>query len=433
VKYNCYCRFVLPDYEKLAFFDVEKHPDLDKQGLFWTGWEDGELLRLKADTEEGAALIDKKKPTVILIHGVVNGSYPHGDTGFWVDKSWAQGDDFLDGYDGASVNLCRLWQDLGYNVGYFNYSRFADEGGGGSQVEDIMAVATAAYPIECKIWGTDGVNGTQYRKPDGSYSEKDALNFSITETFAGEYMRAVKLLPDFEGEEVQFIGHSMGGLLANTSAYLLGELADAGRIDKKFLPGRLTLLDSYLGSSGIATQISRNPGSFVKENGKGMTVGWTGKEFPLNENEERDSLISMYNNLKKLDERGVAIEYYYNSRKAVSIVGVTGKWLFERMGEFAACAEILPGFLGGDLMTKSHEMILTWYLVSRMGAPAVTDEWNEETGEYSPAINASTPSAVVKSLKGVRFLHFGGTDTLNPDDDFFIVMLDKKGDDGWRF
>ena len=115
------------DYANEVYLDYENNPELETQGLFWTKWDDvnKKIVYVKADTAEGAALVDPSKPTIINAHGIKIRESSARDS-YEVKLDIAKGSDF--GYDTEKVNTLRIWLDQGYNVAVFSWEKFADDG-----------------------------------------------------------------------------------------------------------------------------------------------------------------------------------------------------------------------------------------------------------------------------------------------------------------
>ncbi|MDR2266137.1 MAG: hypothetical protein LBE09_00935, partial [Christensenellaceae bacterium] len=174
------------NYAEEVKFDVEKFPELIDQGLFWTSWDDEkfEFARVAADSKEGAALVDPSKPTVIFVHGMTNVGHLYSDSfemhtiGEYVASEF--------GIDKPTVPFVKLWIEAGWNVGIFDYAKFASE-------------FIFYHLIEGKIWGTDSKSGTRFRYYNGEASVTDVSEYALAEHFVAEYSRAMKLLPDSFG------------------------------------------------------------------------------------------------------------------------------------------------------------------------------------------------------------------------------------------
>ena len=148
--------FEYVDYAEEVKFDYDKHPLLLDQGFFWCKYDEAqnEVIKVDADSEEGAALVDPNKPTIINIHGMTD-SGGHSEEMYW----WPSRNGTLDqvGYE-TPIQMLQFWLDRGYNVGMYSYNRFAAESG-------------AFFNIEEKMWTTEGSVGIRYATPEDTYVE----------------------------------------------------------------------------------------------------------------------------------------------------------------------------------------------------------------------------------------------------------------------
>ena len=95
--------------------------------------------------------------------------------------------------------------------------------------------------------------------------------------------------------EIRFVCDSMGGVTTVSSVTLLTAMAEAGEIDKAYLPDRLALIDPYVGIYGDQT----------------LKIAWSGKSI---EN-FRESYLLGIQYYKKIS--GGVVEFYVNSEVGV--------------------------------------------------------------------------------------------------------------------
>lgn len=364
------------DYANEVYLDYENNPELETQGLFWTKWDDvnKKIVYVKADTAEGAALVDPSKPTIINAHGIKIRESSARDS-YEVKLDIAKGSDF--GYDTEKVNTLRIWLDQGYNVAVFSWEKFADDG--------IMQ-------IETKVWAKGGT----YKTSSGGQSEYK-IDFSISELFVAEYIRAVNLLPsDFGKEEIRFAGHSMGGVLVTSSMFLLTELVSEKQIKYSQIPKRLTYLDSYLGGTpGLS------PTDFV--------ISWSGKNS-INSN-SADTFVECFNELKR---RGMAMEFYRADNSFVD-----GSLIVNRVLTSCVVQTILINYPGyGSNSINAHPVIRDWYMCSILFDPPV--DASSTSVEGAKAASASCSIDEINQLAGVAFMYSKGTETLKSSDDTYV-------------
>lgn len=393
------------DYAKEVYFDVETYPDMADMGLFWTAWDaDRDQIALfDADSETGAALVDPHKPTIIFIHGMRSDGY-YTQEEFYLNSNIADPNQF--GLDSSGVPLALVWQNAGWNVGYFHYSRFATE---------------APQKIESKIWATDGEPNVRYARSDGSFQE-NPTEYCIAEHFAAEYLRAINMLPDSMGtKEIRLAAHSMGGELTTAGLFLLTVLSDEGQLDAGKLPNRFAMLDPY-----FSTCILDNEGNeFFVMGPTDITLSWSGKLLPYNR--VGPTLIDC---LKVINSKGIAVEYY--TFDLSTLVAAMPYTLIEMLKEQCVYVTIQPDY---DQMNEAyskladgHNGVRDWYLCSIYTQP-VSDV---TTGGV--AASAATPTETIKSLRSTTYVMNAGSGTVIASDDTFCrtvtVMYKLNGGKG---
>jgi|AGTN01.2.fsa_nt_gi hypothetical protein len=382
------------DYAKEVFFDTDRYPDLAEEGLFWTKWngETGKVDLTPADSAEGAALVDTSRPTIILVHGMLADGY-YSQEQFYLNSDIARPEEF--NLETDDVPLAYLWMRAGWNVGYFQYNRFAAE-------------SMFYYLIEGKIWSTEGGVGMRYRRTDNTTVD-NCSPYVLAEHFAAEYIRAMNYLPDTMGDmEIRIAAHSMGGMLSAAGMFLLTELADAGQLDPKKLPDRYAMLDPFFG-----VNLDDNGEGYMGMTG--LVTRWSGK--PL----YRDNTgFAMLECLKDIVANGTAVEYYTSDDSFLRAALSPGMTAI--LKTLVAYEVVYPDYSGySDKYTitmNGHNGIRDWYLCSIFSPPVL-----DVTSGYDPykyALSASTPTDAVGKLAGASFHIEEGAQTVNAGDDKFI-------------
>ena len=383
------------DYANEVFYDEEEHPALKDQGLFWVKWdyENGKPIEVPADSEEGAALVDPNKPTLINIHGMlVDGATNRED--FFLNENVDVPEEFDVDYD--RTNMLYLWIRAGYNVANFQYHRFATD--------------MSPPSIEGKIWLSDSstanYEGQYYQDGNGTWIE-NASEYTVSEHFVAEYLRAMSYLPDTMGDqEIHVIAHSMGGEVAASGLFLLTEMAAVGQLDPNQLPNRYTLMDTY-----FSMNIPYNNGTYYYVGPQGH-IRWSGKEL-YNQN----TAYATISCLEELEANGIALEYYYNDLSFLNLA--MSNEIKERLLAIAVYVEIKPEWSGYSdkytEMSNGHNGVREWYLCSLFGTPAV-----DTNGNTAPSAGVSTER--IKELKGKYYRYQDGIYTVNAQDDVFVVV-----------
>ena len=429
------------ELKEKAFFDLEKHPDLADNGLFWIGYnnESDRLFRVSSDDvttvkSYGLSLYDPQKPTIINVHGIQLDSY-------YYDKDQYDGSlygiynadaDMLDaeafGYQSDSVNLLKLFLDNGFNVMTFDYYRFADEPIGetipdGEENKGFGVSSNKA--IEAKCWSTAGVQKMRYRKKDGTWSHSydadgnvvyynafvdssgklngtesgaEELPYCLAEYFAAYWLRALDYY-DITQNEVRFAGHSMGGSCITATAALLMDLVSEGEVSNKVLPHRLALEDPFMGVASDVDAMGKtfsNPGLEVHWRGETVYENVTGKEF--------------YQSVKKLVERhDVAIECYFSD---TAVPQFLGNEYFARLNKYMSITKYnITAVSSGRVYNGVREC----YLGSVADiAPCTSDKYNDKV------IFASSSIDDIKSARGKMFILSDDNGTGKSNDDTYL-------------
>ena len=383
------------DYKNEVFYDENEHPALADQGLFWIKWDEekGRPIEVPADSEEGAALVDPNKPTLINIHGMlVDGATNRED--FFLNPDIDVPSEFDVEYD--RTNMLYLWIRAGYNVANFQYHRFAT---------DMSPPA-----IEGKIWLSDSSTATyegQYYQDHNKNWIENASEYTVSEHFVGEYLRAMSYLPDTMGDqEIHVVAHSMGGEVAASGLFLLTEMAAIGRLDPNQLPNRYTLMDTY-----FSMNIPFNDGTHYYVGPKGH-IRWSGKELC-----RQNTAYATISCLEELEANGIVMEYYYNDQSFLNLA--MSKEIKNRLLKIAAYVEIKPDWSSYSSnyaeLSNGHNGVREWYLCSKFGTPAV-----DTKGNTAPSAGITTER--LKELKGKYFRYQDGITTINAQDDVFVEL-----------
>ena len=376
------------DYATEVVFDYEKYPDLADQGLFWCYYDEalGKVVRLDADSDEGAALVDPDKPTIINVHGMMaDGHYT--EEAYYVNTKIGNAEELGVSDDEYPVQMTKLWLDAGYNVGIYNYNRFASENIDFSGIEE-------------KIWATDGVNGMRYKSVDGSLN-KNVSEYTVAEHFAA----------DFGKEEIRVAAHSMGGEVCAAGLFLLTELADArvGQIAHEKIPSRYMMEDTF-----FAVHVPLE-GGVVYGGQTGLTCRWSGKNIPGD-----DTGITTIEALKDLAANGIVMDYYSYDESFLN--GFISAEM--RADLISVCAYIMIDVTydsygkGYSVMTEGHNGVRQFLLCS------ITNEYDAAsaiTPEEKVAYAAALPTEEMAKLVGQCYKQVGGGSTVATFDDVFEI------------
>ena len=376
--------FEYVDYAEEVKFDYDKYPLLENQGLFWLKWDDASnsYIKIDADTAEGASLVDPSKPTIINIHGMLVEGY-YTEEMYWMPEDSTTSEEI--GYD-MPVQTFKFWFDKGYNVGMYSYQKFAAEG-------------ISYNSIEEKMWATNGEIGIRYQKPDTTYDE-DVSEYTITEHFAADYIRAMKLLPDnFGDKEIRFAAHSMGGQMVTGGTFLLTELASVGQLNPNQLPDRICMEDTFFGAF-------IDMGDNVLYAGtRGLILRWSGK--PLPNDTTGETVIEC---LKDIAANGVVFEYY--SYDASFLRSAQKKQMKKDLIDNSVYIVMDPKFASNE-----HCGVRDFYLTSIL---VDYDSSLELTDAEKVAYAASLPTEELRALVGKCFRVQEGQTTIMPNDDVYI-------------
>ncbi|GAB4565233.1 MAG: hypothetical protein Tsb0020_15960 [Haliangiales bacterium] len=302
---------------------------------------------------------DPTKPTVIQAHGWQNGSSK---------KARRETFNYLhnDAKNGVDVDLADAWIDAGWNIGYFYWNQFADEG----EVKDA----------EAKIWSATAQRGMRWRRCDGSTTTAGAPNLSVGELFYDAYTAA---MADFSGPSIRVVGHSLGNQLATRLAFLVHEGIERGELSPELLPHRVELLDPFWSNGGKSY----------------LGNAWTGEVT-------RDIVATLI-------DQGVIFSRYKSSNINDFGVGDRNTSLTNMIGE----TELVPSFISSFDQAGRHVAAYNLYYHSfAFAPPTACDAACDEQ-----AASASTGDARMRELmdEASRWIQSAGERTESPGDNVF--------------
>ena len=187
--------------------------------IYWFGPND----QNEKATGGPSRFYDPNKPTMLYFHGWT------GQGGGWTSKckrlTTKCHSDICP--MGGGQLLVNDWLDEGWNVGFFYWDQFADEG--------------CARDAEQKLWFDKGGDGLQWKSYDPMtgairFQSYEADEQSVSEICVKEVKNA---MGGYKGSEVRFVGHSLGAQLAVRCGSLLHVE------DHPAAPKRLALLEPY--------------------------------------------------------------------------------------------------------------------------------------------------------------------------------------------
>ena len=389
--------FEYVDYAKEVKYDTEKYPLLENQGLFWLKWDEEkqEYYKVSAETQEGAELVDPNKPTIINIHGMLVEGY-YMEEMYWMPADNTTPEEI--GYD-MPVQLFKFWFDKGYNVGMYSYQKFASEGGGFNAIEE-------------KMWDPFGEIGMRYKKPDHTY-DYNVSNYTITEHFAADYIRAMKLLPEsFGKEEIRFAAHSMGGEVVTGGTFLLTELASVGQLNPDQLPNRICMEDTFFGAYMPMGD------NYVYVGNHGLTLRWSGKPLPGDDGTKKaggttgETIIEC---VKDIAANGILFEYY--SYDESFLRAAQKKEMIKTFIDNAVYIVMSPKFSGNE-----HNGVREFYLTSILND---YDENANYTDCEKIAYAASLPTSEMQKYVGKCFKLTEGENTIMTTDDVYVEATER--------
>ncbi len=436
-KYEPSYDFLIADeYRDLASevrLNTAEYPELARQGLrLVTGYDASDYAHAKEGAADDVEVIrrhfDPSKGILVLIHGLQMNSGRNRNTNMTSENRLGElelfGDEneidyFASDANGAQTyDLAKYWMDNGYNVFYFHWEMFADyykEGG-------LLDMGRSPIEVQERIWTRDtGVQAVYVRGGKTYMTEPNkAVNGSVAEWLATDYLRMAaavsEAFPNYgeEGRDVRFAGHSMGGVLTVASSALLNLLCEDGKLDARFAPNRLALMDSYLGSSASTE----------------YTVAWSGKKYAA----PTDSLNGC-NYIPALDmlvnRFGVAAEFICNEEFLIpflllakyneTLQGFEGENAKYANKIFELCPIVLvrPYFAGVSLpiFVNGHNAIMEWYLSTIL--------YDAPKADGRPVPTARMSNEEVRAARRNFFMmdneRMANCETVRCDDDIFYL------------
>lgn len=195
----------------------------EEYGLWWYGPDGSDNTVMRASASLPLDYYDPSKPTVVYSHGLKMGEplellQPVQKAVSMVERE--EGIDLTAEYGSYAKQL----KDLGYNVAYFRWTKYAAFLQGNEQMIWMPNTNAAAL----------------------SELKKDLPGVSLAGEFAREFVTSMR---GYKGQPVYFIGHSFGAQMVTAAARTLYGMKDKGIItNANILPGRLLLADPYIPS-----------------------------------------------------------------------------------------------------------------------------------------------------------------------------------------
>lgn len=184
-------------------------------GIYWFGTGD---VAQKYEKGYRFSFFDRKKPTVLYVHGWQAGSHLIGKRSSF---NYIKTDKFV----GIDKNAADAWVAAGWNIGVFYWNQISDE--------------TFTRPVEDKIWEKDAVT---WQNCEGKALKDGLPEGDMSDILFNLYTEAMK---GYKGPNIRLVGHSLGNQLVTRLADKLSEAQKAGTIDAKLLPKRVALLDPW--------------------------------------------------------------------------------------------------------------------------------------------------------------------------------------------
>ncbi|HPD03011.1 MAG TPA: hypothetical protein PK245_06620, partial [Clostridia bacterium] len=393
-----------------------------EQGLYWTtGYNGDQVIDVKADSEEGAAAFDPAMPTVIITHGVQMGNGRNGK----MDFCELSGEHDISSYNFEGIfengvppegrfQLSEIYFNLGYNVGIFHYENFCDSAS--TEIEGFGQMEIDFYTVERNVATTD--YGCKAMNINGETSDGDAIKgFSVSQFYAAEYLRAMKRVGAYDAShEIIFMAHSMGGFVTTLSSHLITELVRVGQLDAAFIPDRISLQDSFVGT-----------GKFISGNADAPTLAWTGKTY-IDGSSRMVYMACLENLVLGYD---IAVEFICLTGKMVSffagLIAEECDFGLEFIRTLTTYTEIATYYKGINIpIIDGHNDVREFYMISKAADPLQ----GEYQGEAVDIPLASLSTEKIKSLRGYCFImdesgeysdNFGGRETIEPVDDTYII------------
>jgi hypothetical protein len=269
-------------------------------GLYWVG--EGEQ-KVKAIPGVPNPFYDPTRPTLLYVHG-------------WQPESWGRREPLIWRHGAFVADLIAPWRAGGWNVGLFYWNQWSDE--------------PLVLDAEAKMWTAVGPQRMRYRLSDGSFG-LDGGDRSVGALLYEEYTAVLSSPPTYSGDEIRFLGHSMGNQLVVQLAGQVVTAVDNGQLSPNLIPQRLILADPYW---------SHGERDFLE----GQSTG-----------ERVEQII-----LDELIPRGVLVEWYRSSWLTNPITSDQN----EELAAHVLLAELRPWFCHGFNQVCWHEASWHQYLLS---------------------------------------------------------------------
>ena len=195
----------------------------EEYGLWWYGPDGSDDTVVRASDSLSLDYYDPSKPTVVYSHGLkVNEPLEllkPVEKAVNMVKNGDEGIDLAAEYGSYAKQL----KDLGYNVAYFRWTKYAGSLMGNEQM----------------IW-------MPYTNKKGTIEQlkQDLPGVSLAGEFAREFVTSMR---GYQGKPVYFIGHSFGAQMVTAAARTLYGMSESGMLaNTNILPGRLLLADPYI-------------------------------------------------------------------------------------------------------------------------------------------------------------------------------------------
>ncbi|CAJ1357570.1 unnamed protein product [Effrenium voratum] len=356
--------------------------------IYWFGPED----QAEKATGSPSQFYDPTKPTMLYFHGWT------GQGNGWTSQckrlTTRCHPDICP--DGGGQLLVNDWLDEGWNVGFFYWDQFADE--------------ECSRDAEQKLWFDRRGDGFRWKSYDVATGRAEYRNYdedldelSVSDMCVNHVKKA---LSSFKGQQVRFVGHSLGAQLAVRCASLLHVE------DHPAAPQRLALLEPYFSKHshmyffGCHAEVTTDEGmgdfaakstvEFVQQMWKSKrVVTEIYKSSLLTEKSAEDS---PYSELKNIVENG-AVSGFEHTLVGNLASGMREEDL-ERSGTLVKfepdwCEGVASNTMGDvEHVGCRHCAVMPMYLLSFGSAPAPISPAPTERAEPGSALSSCmTPSA----------------------------------------
>ena len=238
----------------------------EEYGLWWYGPDGSDDTAVRASAELSEDYYDPSKPTVVYSHGLKM------NEPLELLKPVEKAVNMVKNGEGIDLaeygSYAKQLKDLGYNVAYFRWTKYAAFLTGNEQM----------------IWMTQ-------TNKSGTFAElkNDFAGASLAGEFAREFVTSMR---GYQGQPVYFIGHSFGAQMVTAAARTLYGMNEKGMLNNDgILPGRLLLADPYIPG-----------GSLYALSGYADTI-----DLDLT---DKDAAAAMAEALVYLSDAGVAADMY---------------------------------------------------------------------------------------------------------------------------